>query len=165
MTRRALAPLASTLLIACAPAPPREPEPAEPGRMDATPGIVLGGACTTSGPERCFDARADNCNGLIDDGCGLATGYLQFAMAWAEEAADLELEVTDPNGELAEVGRATASGLVKQLQSLKQLQSSKQLPAADECQIESPAQPDSPCSNRPTHIVPAAPNGGRRAGC
>ncbi|MCC6215252.1 MAG: hypothetical protein IT376_10305 [Polyangiaceae bacterium] len=114
MTRRALAPLALPVLIACAPAPAREPGRAAPGRLDATPGMVLGGACTTSGPERCFDARDDNCNGLIDDGCGLPTGYLQFAVAWAEEAADVELEVTDPNGELAEVGRATASGLVKQ---------------------------------------------------
>jgi tRNA (guanosine-2'-O-)-methyltransferase len=74
---------------------------------------VVNQACTPTGGERCFDARDDNCNGIIDEGCGVATGLVQFAIAWSQPNADVDLEVTDPNGELAEVGRASKSGLVK----------------------------------------------------
>jgi tRNA (guanosine-2'-O-)-methyltransferase len=41
------------------------------------------------------------------------TGLVQFAIAWAEPLADVDLNVTDPNGELVEVSRSTESGLVK----------------------------------------------------
>ncbi|MFO7179357.1 MAG: hypothetical protein DIU78_011715 [Pseudomonadota bacterium] len=71
-------------------------------------------ACVPSGPERCMDARDDNCNGIIDEGCGLPTGPVQFVIAWDAPTADVDLRVTDPNGEMAEVGRTLASGLVKQ---------------------------------------------------
>jgi tRNA (guanosine-2'-O-)-methyltransferase len=71
-------------------------------------------ACVPSGPERCFDARDDNCNGIIDEGCGVRTGVVQFAAAWDKSSADVDLDVIDPSGELAEVGRATQSGLVKE---------------------------------------------------
>jgi tRNA (guanosine-2'-O-)-methyltransferase len=82
-------------------------------QLTLTPGMVLRQACTPSGVEQCFNARDDNCNGIIDEGCGVATGLVQFAVAWSEPGADVDLEVTDPNGELAEVGRASKSGLVK----------------------------------------------------
>jgi tRNA (guanosine-2'-O-)-methyltransferase len=75
--------------------------------------MVLDQACVPTGPERCFDARDDNCNGVIDEGCGLPTGLIQFVIAWSEPAADLDLQVTDPNGELVEVGASVKSGLVK----------------------------------------------------
>ena len=70
--------------------------------------------CTPTGPERCFNATDDNCNGIVDEGCGISTGLLQFVVAWDKPAADVDLEVTDPNGELAEVERASESGLVKE---------------------------------------------------
>ena len=82
-------------------------------RLRATPGAVIQEACTPSGPEQCFNARDDNCNGIIDEGCGVNTGLVQFAAAWDEPNADVDLQVTDPAGELVEVGRATQSGLVK----------------------------------------------------
>jgi tRNA (guanosine-2'-O-)-methyltransferase len=82
-------------------------------RLVPSPGVVVQQACTPTGPERCFDARDDNCNGIIDEGCGVATGLVQFAVAWNEPGADVDLEVTDPNGELVEVGRPAKSGLVK----------------------------------------------------
>ncbi|GMV19414.1 MAG: hypothetical protein AMXMBFR56_76380 [Polyangiaceae bacterium] len=82
-------------------------------QLVATPGVVVKQACTPSGTEQCFNARDDNCNGIIDEGCGVATGLVQFAVAWSQPNADVDLEVTDPNGELAEVGRAAKSGLVK----------------------------------------------------
>ena len=70
--------------------------------------------CVTSGPETCFDATDNNCNGVIDEGCGVETGPLQFIIAWEAPKADVDLLVTDPAGELAEVGRPLASGLTKQ---------------------------------------------------
>ncbi|MEZ4221904.1 MAG: hypothetical protein R3B13_13305 [Polyangiaceae bacterium] len=82
-------------------------------RIEAKPGAVVDRACTPSGPELCFNARDDNCNGIIDEGCGVNTGLVQFAIAWSEPGADVDLRVTDPNGELVEAGRATQSGLVK----------------------------------------------------
>ena len=66
------------------------------------------------GPERCGNARDDNCNGLIDEGCGVRTGLIQFMIAWDAPTADVDLLVTDPKGELVEVGRETESGLVKE---------------------------------------------------
>ena len=70
--------------------------------------------CVTTGPESCFDATDDNCNGIIDEGCGIETGPVQFAIAWEAAKADVDLLVTDPAGELSEVGRPLGSGLTKQ---------------------------------------------------
>jgi hypothetical protein len=75
---------------------------------------VVETGCVSTGPERCFDAIDDNCNGIIDEGCGLETGPIQFVIAWEPSAVDVDLLVTDPAGELAEVGRPLSSGLVKQ---------------------------------------------------
>jgi len=71
-------------------------------------------ACVPTGPERCFDARDDNCNGVIDEGCGVRTGIVDFQIAWSAPTADVDLLVTDPRGELVEVGRPSAAGLVKE---------------------------------------------------
>jgi tRNA (guanosine-2'-O-)-methyltransferase len=65
-------------------------------------------------PETCFDARDDNCNGIIDEGCGVHTGLVQFVIAWDKPTADVDLNVTDPNGELSDVARRTQSGLIKE---------------------------------------------------
>lgn len=95
-----------------APQPPRRSEgevvvELEPGgRVEAT--------CVPTGIERCFDARDDNCNGLIDEGCGMAAGLVQFVIAWKDPTADVDLLVTGPDGELVEVGRITTVGLVKE---------------------------------------------------
>jgi tRNA (guanosine-2'-O-)-methyltransferase len=70
--------------------------------------------CVSTAPERCFDATDDNCNGIIDEGCGIETGPVQFAIAWEPARVDVDLLVSDPAGELAEVGHTLASGLVKQ---------------------------------------------------
>jgi hypothetical protein len=83
-------------------------------RVEVPPGIVVRRACTPTAPERCFDARDDNCNGIIDEGCGVNTGLVQFAIAWDEPNADVDLNVTDPDGELVEVGRVTQNGLTKE---------------------------------------------------
>jgi tRNA (guanosine-2'-O-)-methyltransferase len=70
-------------------------------------------ACVPTAPEICFNATDDNCNGIIDEGCGLQTGTVQFVIGWSEPDADVDLEVTDPAGVLVEVGRTTPSGLTK----------------------------------------------------
>ena len=103
--------LVSGLACSRAPAPSPASGAATSGNSDAS---ALERACVASGPERCHDAVDDNCNGIIDEGCGIDTGPVQFVIAWDAPAADVDLRVTDPNGELAEAGRALASGLVKQ---------------------------------------------------
>jgi tRNA (guanosine-2'-O-)-methyltransferase len=73
----------------------------------------VGEVCISRGVETCFDARDDNCNGLVDEGCGLPDGPLQILIAWEPPEADVDLEVFDPAGEPALVGQPTAAGLVK----------------------------------------------------
>ena len=93
--------------------------------MTVPEGVGLETTCTPTGPEICFDARDNNCNGLIDEGCGLHTGVLQFVIAWEAPEADVDLNVFDPTGECAHTGGdPTAAGLVKD----------KDCPHAGECQ-------------------------------
>lgn len=96
----------------------RAPASAVPLLAGAPPALRLdvrtGEARVLGGPERCFNARDDDGNGLIDEGCGLRTGLVQFVIAWDARTADVDLLVTDPKGELSDVGRPTSSGLVKE---------------------------------------------------
>jgi len=78
-----------------------------------SPVVVFRPACVATGLERCFDARDNNCNGLVDEGCGILTGPMQVVIAWQDPNADVDLEVLDPRGELAQVERPTSTGLVR----------------------------------------------------
>jgi hypothetical protein len=89
-------------------------EVAGPTLLGTVPASLAQKACTPTGPELCFNATDDNCNGIIDEGCGLHTGLVQFVIAWEEARADVDLRVFDPNGELVEVGRPARSGLLKE---------------------------------------------------
>lgn len=69
--------------------------------------------CVPLGYEICFNALDDNCNGALEEGCGIPAGVVQFMIGWEALRADVDLNVTDPNGELIEAGRVARSGLIK----------------------------------------------------
>src|SRR5262249_54182388 len=95
------------------PAPPAK-DALDVSDVKVSEGVGLETACTPTGIEICFDARDNNCNGVIDEGCGLHTGILQFTIAWEATAADVDLNVHDAKGELANrPGEPTAGGLRK----------------------------------------------------
>jgi tRNA (guanosine-2'-O-)-methyltransferase len=77
--------------------------------VSAPDGSSLTQACTPTGPELCFNAIDDNCNGVIDEGCGAETGILQFTIAWGDSPADVNLTVTTPAGERIPSEHARAS--------------------------------------------------------
>ena len=97
------------LVTACGAAKPR-PLLAPLSASNEAP---LVSATTTTAPEVCANAADDNHNGLIDEGCGLSLGLVQFLAGWSASKADVDLRVIDPNGELIEVGRVARSGLTK----------------------------------------------------
>jgi tRNA (guanosine-2'-O-)-methyltransferase len=107
--------LVASFSPSCAPAAPaKEPGQAkvEATNLSAPKGTTLVQACTPSGPELCFNAVDDNCNGVIDEGCGLQTGLLQFVIAWSASAADVNVTLVTPARERVpnERTRSTASG-------------------------------------------------------
>ncbi len=112
-------PLLFALVVAIAPACGGAPSAKDASssnvvakKIDAPLGVTLVSACTPTGPELCFNAVDDNCNGVIDEGCGSGTGALQFTLAWGDSPADVDLLVSDPSGGgVSPKNRATASGL------------------------------------------------------
>lgn len=109
---------AVALFLVAAACGPSAPGAASPGasvvakNVSATDGVVVTAGCTPTGPEICFNANDDNCNGVIDEGCGVFTGVLQFMIAWGDSPADVDLTVVDPNGARAmKSARSTPSGL------------------------------------------------------
>lgn len=59
--------------------------------------IAVQQACTPGAPEQC-NGLDDNCNGVIDEGCGYQTGNIQVTAAW-NSSSDIDLHVVDPMGE------------------------------------------------------------------
>ncbi len=122
MSRRffgALLPLAVVMaalaVVACGPAGPGAASPgANVVAKNVVPsdGVVVTSACSPTGPELCFNAIDDNCNGVIDEGCGATSGVLQFMIAWGDSPADIDIVVTDPNGHKS--GRGSPSGLQRE---------------------------------------------------
>jgi len=112
----AMSALAAVMIVACGPS---SPGAASPGanvvakNLSASEGVVVTAGCTPTGPELCFNANDDDCNGVIDEGCGVGTGVLQFMIAWGDSPADVDLSVMDPNGaRVTKSNRSTPSGLL-----------------------------------------------------
>lgn len=100
------------LALALAGCGARKPAPTL-GPAPSSADAPLASATTPGSPETCSNAADDNQNGLIDEGCGLQVGLVQFVAGWSAPKADVDLRVFDPNGELIEVGRVAKSGLTK----------------------------------------------------
>jgi hypothetical protein len=88
-------------MLSCGAPPPRAPvPPAQPIATNvAAPAGVTLAPCVPRGPELCFNATDDDCNGIIDEGCGVHTGPLQFTIAWGSAPADVNLAIVLPTGE------------------------------------------------------------------
>jgi tRNA (guanosine-2'-O-)-methyltransferase len=113
MLRQVLIALGCAGAAACAEIP-RPATPAAPRVRDLhATGLQLAEVCSPSGIELCFDALDNNCNGVIDEGCGLHTGILQFTIAWQEPKIDVDLRVTGPSGVEARLEEPTEDGLIK----------------------------------------------------
>lgn len=85
-------------IAACGPSAPASAPGANLNARNVSPsdGVIVTAGCTPTGPELCFNANDDNCNGIIDEGCGVNTGVLQFMIAWGDSPADVDISVLDP---------------------------------------------------------------------
>ena len=106
---------AAGLVAACGPGAVAAEAPSAPKvvamNLASKEGVPLESACVAAGPERCFDAVDDNCNGIIDEGCGIGTGLLQFTLAWGDSPADVDLVLTEPRGgKIFEGNRSSRTG-------------------------------------------------------
>ena len=100
--------------LSCGPAVPRAKsmDLLGPKHVTTPSGVSFSSVCTPTGPELCFNAVDDNCNGVFDEGCGVGTGILQWEVAWGDSPAEIDLIVTDPAGDkLSDANRSTPSGL------------------------------------------------------
>lgn len=88
-------------------------EAATPSQGSEGPSLRRLEPCLPVAYEVCFNALDDNCNGALEEGCGIPAGVVQFMIGWDALRADVDLNVTDPNGELIEAGRVVRSGLIK----------------------------------------------------
>lgn len=62
------------------------------------PSAEISRSCVVTGVETCFNAIDDNCNGLVDEGCGIKTGMIQILAAWDEASVDVDLALELPSG-------------------------------------------------------------------
>jgi hypothetical protein len=61
--------------------------------------IGLQNSCTPTGVDLCFNAKDDNCDGVVDEGCGEPTGVVQVLAAWNDANVDVNLDLTLPDGQ------------------------------------------------------------------
>jgi len=74
--------------------------------------VTTVGSYCTKGKEETCNALDDNCDGVIDEGCGYRSGAIQITLGW-DSGADIDLYVTDPAGEticFRKDERSSASG-------------------------------------------------------
>ncbi len=68
---------------------------------------VIETSCQQGAQELC-NGLDDNCDGQIDEGCGYQSGNIQITLAW-QGGADLDMYVTDPQGETISYGNTNVS--------------------------------------------------------
>ena len=100
MRRPATAFVVVAMAAACGPASPQAKSASLAAQdVSCSEGVELVMACVPTGVELCFNAIDDNCNGVVDEGCGVATGPLQFSIAWSEPPRGkyrVEVKLNDP---------------------------------------------------------------------
>lgn len=77
--------------------PPSSVQVVGTGPQVGTGVTVVEATCVQGGQEAC-NGIDDNCNGVVDEGCGYQTGAIQITSAWNTNA-DIDMYVTDPSGE------------------------------------------------------------------
>ncbi len=85
-------------------------EPVAPLRaVEITPGegaVEAHGVCDAAAGEAC-NALDDDCDGQIDEGCGIGNGQIQVTATW-NSGADIDLYVIDPAEEVVSFQRRRA---------------------------------------------------------
>lgn len=95
---RVVAPRPTVVVRGQVPASPPQPSlSVRVGTPVLSAGVtVMNTTCHPNAVEVC-NGLDDNCNGVIDEGCGYQTGNIQVTLGW-NTGADLDLYVTDPYG-------------------------------------------------------------------
>lgn len=106
----------SCLLLGCL--PPREPHDGSQAVAAAdeltVSAVTLQGqglerGCLPTGLEQCFNAVDDDCNGLVDEGCGVPDAPLVLLAAWGDNPADVDWVVTLPDGTVIDKRRRNSA--------------------------------------------------------
>ncbi|MEM7609708.1 MAG: MopE-related protein, partial [Myxococcota bacterium] len=63
----------------------------------AASGVTVVEATCQQGAQEVCNGLDDNCDGIIDEGCGYQSGNIQITLGW-NTGADLDMYVTDPTG-------------------------------------------------------------------
>ncbi len=95
-TRVAVRAPQATVTVAPPPPPPAGLQVSVQTPLVSAGVTVLENTCSPGAAEAC-NGLDDNCNGVIDEGCGYQSGNIQITLAWAT-GADLDMYVTDPYG-------------------------------------------------------------------
>jgi hypothetical protein len=88
--------------------------PRNPAESKVTAANPRSRFCAPHAPEVCLDGVDNNCNGLFEEGCGVAQGTVHFFISWKHPEVDVDLVVVDPSGATAELGAVSKGGLLKE---------------------------------------------------
>jgi hypothetical protein len=105
---RANRPTARVRVEAHTPPPPSANVTIRASQPTAASGVtIVESSCQQGAPEQC-NGLDDNCDGVIDEGCGYQSGNIQITLGW-HTGADLDMYVTEPSGNIIYYG-ASQSG-------------------------------------------------------
>lgn len=107
---RTTRPTATVRVQAVAPTPPpaQATVTVQAQQPQTATGVTVIEATCAQGAQEVCNGLDDNCNGQIDEGCGYQSGNIQITLAW-NTGADLDMYVTDPNGETISYSETTSS--------------------------------------------------------